>query len=82
MDLLLQIGVTVHHLPNARMLKFLFDFIDKCMNRSDFKVLNIDNDSNYFASAEESIEKKIKPHMREDNNKDKRIFLPSNCSEE
>ncbi len=41
----------------------------------------MDTDSNYFAFSEDSIEKFIKPHMREEYEKDKYNFLPSECGE-
>jgi hypothetical protein len=41
----------------------------------------MDTDSNYFAFSEDSIEKLIKPHMREEYNNDKYNFLPSESSE-
>ena len=41
----------------------------------------MDTDSNYFAFSEDSIEKLIKPHMREEYEKEKYNFLPSESSE-
>ncbi len=57
MDLPLQIGVAVYHLPILRMLDFYYDFIDKYIDRSHFELLEMDTDSNYFAFSEDSIEK-------------------------
>ena len=37
----------------------------------------MDTDSNYFAFSEDSIEKIIKPEMREEYENDKYNFLPS-----
>jgi hypothetical protein len=37
----------------------------------------MDTESNYFAFSEESIEKIIKPEMREEYENDKNNFLPS-----
>ena len=37
----------------------------------------MDTDSNYFAFSEDSIEKLIKPEMREEYENDKYNFLPS-----
>ena len=81
MDLPLQIGVAVYHLAKLRMLEFYYDFIDKYIDRSDFELLEMDTDSNYFAFSEDSIEKLIKPHMREEYDNDKYNFLPSESSE-
>ena len=41
----------------------------------------MDTDSNYIAFLEDSIEKLIKPHMREEYKKDKYNFLPSESNE-
>ena len=81
MDLPLQIGVAVYHLAKLRMLEFYYQFIDKYIDRSDFQILEMDTDSNYFAFSEDSIEKLIKPHMREEYEKDKYNFLPSESQE-
>ena len=63
------------------MLDFYYNFIDKYIDRSDFELLEMDTDSNYFAFSEDSIEKLIKPHMREEYEKDKYNFLPSESNE-
>ena len=81
MDLPLQIGVAVYHLAKLRMLEFYYDFIDKYIERKDFELTEMDTDSNYFAFSEDSIEKLIKPHMREEYEKDKYNFLPSESEE-
>jgi hypothetical protein len=77
MDLPLQIGVAVYHLAKLRMLDFYYYFIEKCIDRSDFELLEMDTDSNYFAFSADSIEKLVKPEMREEYEKDKYNFLPS-----
>ncbi len=41
----------------------------------------MDTDSNYIAFSEDSIEKLIKPHIREEYEKDKFNFLPSESQE-
>ena len=81
MDLPLQIGVAVYHLAKLKMLEFYYDFIDKYIDRSDFELTEMDTDSNYFAFSEDSIDKLIKPHMREEYEKDKHNFLPSDSDE-
>ena len=70
MDLPLQIGVAVYHLAKLRMLQFYYNFFDKYIDRSDFELLEMDTDSNYFEFSEDSIEKLIKPHMRDEYEKD------------
>ncbi len=66
MDLLLQIGVAVYHLAKFRMFDFYHNFIDRYIDRSDFESLEMDTDSNYFAFSEHSIEKLIRPKLREE----------------
>ena len=63
------------------MLQFFYDFIDKYIDRSDYEMAQMDTDSNYFAFSEDSIEKIIKPNMREGYEKDKYNFLPSESEE-
>ena len=81
MNLPLQIGVAVYHLAKLRMLDFYYNFIDKYIDRSDFELLEMDTDSNYFAFSEDSIEKLIKPEMKEEYEKDKHNFLPPESQE-
>ena len=81
MDLPLQIGVAVYHLAKLRMLDFYYNFIDKYIDRSDFELLEMDTDSNYFAFSEDNSEKLIKPEMREEYENDKYNFLPSESKE-
>jgi len=81
LDLPLQIGCAVYQLAKLRMLEFYYDFIDKYIDRSDFEMVEMDTDSNYFAFSEDSIEKIIKPELREEYEKDKYNFLPSESKE-
>ena len=61
MDLPLQIGVAVYNLAKLRMLQFYYDCIDKYVDRSDYQILQMDTDSNYFAFSENTLEEIIKP---------------------
>ena len=81
MDLPLQIGVAVYHLAKLRMLEFYYDFIDKFIDRSDFEVIETDTDSLYLAFSEDNIEKLIKHELREQYEKEKYNFLPSESDE-
>jgi hypothetical protein len=47
-----------------------FLFFDKYIDRSDFQIVRMDNDSSYFAFSGDDIDKIIKPDMREENEKD------------
>jgi hypothetical protein len=81
MDLPLQIGVAVYHPAKLRMLQFYYNFIDIYMDRSDFERCQMDTVSNYIAFSEDSIEKLITPHMRQEYEKDKYNFLPRDSEE-
>jgi hypothetical protein len=61
--------------------EFYYDLIDKYVDRSDFELIQMDTDSNFFACSEDSIEKLIKPEMRAEYEKDKYTFLPSESEE-
>ncbi len=63
------------------MLDFNYYFIDKYSDRSDFELLEMDTDSNYFAFSEDSVEKIIKQEMREEYENDKYNILPSESKE-
>ncbi len=77
MDLPLKIGVAVYHLAKLHMLQFYLNFIDKYIDRSDFQIVQMDKDSNYFAFSEDDIDKIIEPDMGEENENDLCNFSPS-----
>ena len=81
MDLPLQIGVAVYQLAKLRMLEFYHDFIDKCIDRSDYELIEMDTDSNYFALSEDDFEKLIEPELREEYEKEKHKIIPSESNE-
>ena len=62
-------------------MDFYYNFIDKYIDRSDFELLEMDTDSNYFAFSEDSIDKIIKPDMIDEYNNDKYNFLPRESQE-
>ncbi len=53
------------------MILFINKLIDQTL------LTEMDTESNYFAFSEDSIDKLIKPHMREEYEKHKYNFLPS-----
>ncbi len=73
MDPPLHIGVAVLSLAKLRMLHSNYNFIDKYIDISDFELLEMDTDSNYFSFSEDGIEKHIKQEMKEEYDKDKYI---------
>ncbi len=59
------------------MLDFYYIFIDKYIDRSDFDLLGMDTDDNYFAFSGDSIEKLINAEMKEEYENDKYNLLLS-----
>jgi len=51
-----QIGIAVYQLAKLRMLEFYYDFLDRYLDRSDFKLIQMDTDSNYIAISAERLE--------------------------
>ena len=52
-------------MAKLRMLEFFYDFVDKYIDRSDYMILQMDTDSNYFVFSSDKIGDLIKPKMRE-----------------
>jgi len=44
-----QVGIAVYQMAKQRMLEFYYDFLDKYIDRRDFKLIEMDTDSNYMA---------------------------------
>ena len=63
------------------MLQFYFILLINILIDQTLNFLEMDTDNNYFAFSEESIEELIKPLMREEYEKDKYNFLPSESQE-
>ena len=57
LDIPLQIGCAVYQLAKLWMLEFYYDFIDKYIDRSDFKLIETDTDSNYLHSVKKALKK-------------------------
>ena len=43
-----QCGIAVYQLAKLRMLEFYYDFLDKYVDRRDYKYCYMDTDSAYF----------------------------------
>jgi hypothetical protein len=65
-NLPIQIGFFTYQLAKLRMLQFLYDCIDRYIDRSDYQLLESDTDSFYMAISADSIFAVIKPHLREE----------------
>ena len=53
------------------MLEFHYDFLDYYLPHEDFKMVEMDTDSNYLGISTESIEDLIKPKLREEFEREK-----------
>ena len=70
-----QVGIAVYQLAKLRMLEFYYDFLDKYISRKDFKLIQMDTDSNYMAISGECLEDIVRPHLREEFEADKKNWL-------
>ena len=59
-----QIGIAVYQLAKLRMLEFYYDFLDRYFDRRDFKLIQIDTDSNYMAISAERLEDIVRPDLQ------------------
>ena len=48
------------------MLEFYYDFLDRYFKRKDFKMIQMDTDSNYMAISAVRLEEIMKPELREE----------------
>ena len=46
------------------MLEFYYDFLDRYFDRRDFKLIQIDTDSNYMAISAERLEDIVRPELQ------------------
>ena len=55
----------VYQLANLRMLEFYYDFLDRYFDRHDFKLIQMDTDSNYvyIAIYAEQVEDIVHPEL-------------------
>ena len=81
-DLPLQIGFFVYKYAKLPMLQFYYDFMMKYIDPRDFEYVEMDTDSAYIALASDSIEKVIKPSLRQEYYTNWGKWLPAEaCSE-
>ena len=59
-----QIGIVVYQLAKLRMLQFYYDFLDKYVDRRDYKLIQIDTDRMYFALSYDTLEEAVKPELK------------------
>jgi hypothetical protein len=64
------------------MLQFYYDCLDKYVDRSDFQYIEMDTDSAYLALSGAKLDDVIKPHMKEEYEKDKYNWFPNETTKE
>ena len=65
----------MYQLAKLRMLEFYYDFLDRFVACKDFKLIQMDTDSNYLAISVESLEEVVKLEMRQVFEAEKRQWL-------
>ena len=70
-----QVGIVVYQLAKLRMLQFYYEFLDYYLDRRDFKLIQMDTDSMYFALAHDKFEDAFKPDYRAQFKEDKKSWL-------
>ena len=60
LDLPIQIGIQILNLAKLRMLQFVYHFISKFVDRSDYSFLQMDTDSMYLAISGDTLAEVIK----------------------
>jgi hypothetical protein len=64
LNLPIQLGMFILNYAKLRMLDFHYNFVDKCIDRSDYQLCEMDTDSSYMCISEENIEDAVKPEMK------------------
>ena len=59
-----QIGIAVYQLAKLRMLEFYYDFLDRYFDKRDFKLIQMDTDSNYMAISAERLGDIVRPKLQ------------------
>jgi len=70
-----QIGIAVYQLAKLRMLEFYYNFLDKSIDRRDFKLIQMDTDSNYMAISGEQLEDIVQPELKAEFEAEKNQWL-------
>ena len=65
LDLSIHIGVFILNHAKVPMLEFYYDFLDYCLSREDFQIMEMDTDSNYLGITAVNVEDLIKPKLKE-----------------
>ena len=70
-----QCGIAVYQLAKLRMLEFYYNFLDKYFSRKDLELCYMDTDSFYLAMSGESLDKIVRPEMKQEYEADKKNWL-------
>ena len=70
-----QFGIAVYQLAKLRMLEFYYDFLNKCIDRSDFELCYMDTDSFYLALSGNSLDDIVKALLKKEYLSDKTNWL-------
>ena len=76
LNLPIQAGFFVYQYAKLRMLQSYYDFLDKCLDRGDFQMCEVDTDSAYIAISGDSVESLVKPALRDEFQQDKCNWFP------
>lgn len=72
----ISVGFYILNYGKLRMLQFLYNFVDKYIDRSDYELVQCDTDSFYMALSDENIYNLVKPELRDEFYKDVHNWLP------
>ena len=70
-----QVGIVVYQLAKVRMLQFYYDFLDKYIDRRDYKLIQMDTDSMYFALSYDTLEEAVKAELLKEFENNKKQWL-------
>jgi G:T-mismatch repair DNA endonuclease (very short patch repair protein) len=76
-NLPIQIGFFTYQLAKLRMLEFLYDCLDRYIDRTNYQLLESDTDSFYLAISGETIHDVIKPHLADEFYKNHDDWFPA-----
>ena len=77
----IQVAFSVLNDAKLKMLEFYYDCIDKYIDRTDYQYMYMDTDSAYMALSD-NFEKLIKPELRKEFERDKKLWFPRTDSNE
>ena len=70
-----QVGIVVYQLAKLRILQFYCNFLDHCIDRPDYKLIQMDTDSMYLALSYDNLEEAVKPELLKEFENNKKQWL-------